>query len=275
MRWSRDLPADPSSVTVIKDAAGRYFASFVVVVDASTPLPDVTSDVGIDLGLTHFAILSDGTKVTSPKFFRRAQKKLKKAAKSVARKQKGSANRTKAVVQLAKAHAKVRDARRDHHHKLSTTLIRENQAVYVEDLSVVGIGRSRLAKSVHDAGWATFVNMLEYKAARYGRTFQRVDRLFASSRICSACGFRGDRKPLTVRVWQCEGCATVHDRDINAAMNIRNEGKRIVAAGHADTENGCGAQVRPVLVPAPRHETATHPERPAELVWEQAEFPGL
>jgi putative transposase len=244
VRWSRELPSDPTSVTVVKDAAGRYFASFVVQTDGSEVLPETTPDVGIDLGLTHFAVLSDGRKVTAPKLFRRAEKRLKKAQQNLARKAKGSSNRRKAVVKVARAHARTAAARRDFHHKLSTALIRENQAVYVEDLCVKGLGRTRLAKSVHDAGWSAFVGMLECKAARYGRTFRRVDRMFPSSQLCSACGFRDGPKPLAVRTWTCQGCGTVHDRDVNAARNIRTEGRK-VAAGRAETQNACGGTVSP------------------------------
>ncbi|MEU8278631.1 RNA-guided endonuclease InsQ/TnpB family protein [Microbispora bryophytorum] len=177
VRWSRDLPAEPTSVTVIKDAAGRYFASFVVET-SNQPLPESAAEVGIDLGLTHFAVLSDGRKVDNPRFLRRAERRLRKAQQNLARKAKGSNNRKKAIVKVAKAHARVADARRDRAHKLSTALIRENQAVYVENLAVSGLGRTRLAKSVHDAGWSQFVSLLEYKAARYGRHFAKIDRWF-------------------------------------------------------------------------------------------------
>lgn len=239
VRWSRELPSEPSSATVIKDASGRYFVSFVVQTDPSEVLPETTPEVGIDLGLTRFAVLSDGRKITAPRFFRRAERKLKKAQQSLSRKTKGSNNRKKAVVKVARAHARTADARRDFHHKLSTTVIRENQAVYVEDLAVNGLGRTRLAKSVHDAGWSTFVGMLEYKAARFGRTFARVDRFFPSSQLCSACGFKDGPKPLNVRAWTCANCETAHDRDINAALNIKTEGRK-VAAGRAETVNACG-----------------------------------
>lgn len=248
VRWSRKLPAEPSSVTVVKDAAGRYFASFVVEVPGE-PLPETTGEVGIDLGLTHFAVLSDGTKITSPKFLRRAARKLKRLQQALSRKQKGSNNRAKARARVAKAHAKVTDARRDFAHKLSTALIRENQAVYVEDLAVKGLARTRLAKSVHDAGWSQFVAMLEYKAARYGRTFAKVDRWFPSSKMCSECGALQDKMPLNVREWAC-ACGAVHDRDVNAAKNI-------LAAGRADRLNACGAPVRPALVLAQRGEAGT------------------
>lgn len=250
LRWSRALPSEPSSVAIIRDAAGRYFASFVVQV-SDGPLPPVESEVGIDLGLTHFAVLSDGTKVAAPKFLRRAAGKLKRLQRDLARKQKGSANRNKAVVKVARAHARVADTRRDWQHKLSTMLIRENQAVYVEDLCVTGLGRTRLATSVHDAGWASFTAMLEYKAARYGRRFARVDRFFPSTRMCCACGRINEKMTLTVRSWQCL-CGSHHDRDVNAAINVR-------AAGQADL-NARGAHVRPALVPAARREAGTHPD---------------
>ena len=154
-------------------------------------------------------------------------------------------------MKVARAHARVADTRRDWQHKLSTTIIRDNQAVYVEDLCVTGLGRTRLARSVHDAGWSQFVAMLEYKATRYGRRFGRVDRWFPSTRMCSECGRIGDKLALNVRSWDCP-CGSHHDRDVNAARNIR-------AAGRADL-NDRGAQVRPASVPAPRREAVTHPD---------------
>lgn len=250
VRWSRQLPAAPTSVTIIKDAAGRYFASFVVTT-TDEPLPSVDVEVGIDLGLTHFAVLSSGTKVTAPKFLRRASRKLRRLQQNLSRKQKGSKNRGKAVVKAAKVQARVADSRRDWQHKLSTTIIRDSQAVYVEDLCVTGLGRTRLAKSVHDAGWASFVGMLEYKAARYGRTFARINRFAPTSRTCSACGRLDGPKPLDVRSWTCP-CGAVHDRDLNAAINI-------LAQGRWERLNACGAQVRPAPVPAPRREAGIHP----------------
>jgi putative transposase len=260
VRWSRELPSVPSSVTVIRDASGRFFASFVVVTDPAEDagrFPDVEAETGIDLGLTHFAVLSDGKKVDAPKFLRRAEKKLKRLQQDLSRKEKGSNNRKKAVVKVARAHAHVADARRDFHHKQSTTLIRENQAVYVEDLAVSGLGRTRLAKSVHDAGWSSFVNMLEYKCARYGRVFGKVDRFAPTSQVCSACGVKDGPKPLAVRAWTCAGCGSRHDRDVNAARNVLKLGRQLVAAGRAETENARGAQVRPGSVPAPRSEAGT------------------
>lgn len=238
VRWSRELPSEPSSVTVVRDAAGRYFASFVVQTDPSEVLPETDGEIGIDLGLTHFAVLSDGRKVSSPRFLRRAERKLRKAQQALSRKVKGSSNRKKAITRVARLHARVGDARRDHHHKLSTTLIRENQAVYVENLSVRGLARTWLAKSVHDAGWSQFVMMLECKASRYGRTFSRTDRWLPSSQTCHVCFVIDGPKPLDVRSWTCSGCQTIHDRDVNAA-------RIILAAGRAERQNACGGTVRP------------------------------
>jgi putative transposase len=251
VRWSRRLPSRPSSVTVIKDSAGRYFASFVVQAPYSA-LPETEPVVGIDLGLKHFAVLSNGRKITAPQFLRRAEKKLKRRQRELSRKQKGSKNRERARARVARAHARVTDARRNFHHQLSTALIRENQAVAVEDLAVNGLARTRLAKSVHDAGWSAFVTMLDYKARLYGREFHRIGRFTPTSQVCSACRANDGAKPLHVRAWRCGGCGTWLDRDINAAVNVAK------AAGLAVT--ACGAQVRPELVPAQRDEAGTHPK---------------
>ena len=189
VRWSRPLPSRPSSVTVIKDGAGRYFASFVVEA-SQQPLPGVKSVVGIDLGLAHFAVLSDGRKIASPQFLRRAEKRLRRRQRDLSRKQQGSRNRDRARARVARAHAQVGDARRDFHHQLSTALIRENQTVAVEDLTVRALARTRLAKSVHDAGWSGFVRMLEYKARLRGREFHRIGRFEPTSQVCCLCGVK-------------------------------------------------------------------------------------
>ncbi|MBP5861543.1 IS200/IS605 family element transposase accessory protein TnpB [Streptomyces sp. LBUM 1478] len=253
VKWSRTLPNTPTSVTVIKDAAGRFFASFVIDTDPDADqarMPETDRTIGIDLGLTHFAVLSDGTKIDSPRFLRRAEKKLKKAQRELSRKQKGSRNRAKARLKVARAHTKVTDARREFHHQLSTRLISENQGIAVENLSVAGLARTRLAKSVHDAGWSSFIGMLEYKAARYGRTLVKTGRFEPTSQTCSTCGAVDGPKPLNVREWTCTACGTVHDRDLNAAINIKT------AAGLA--VSACGAPVRPEPVLAQREETGSH-----------------
>jgi len=259
VRWSRPLPSAPSSVTVIKDSAGRYFASFVVETEHG-PLPEAEPVIGIDLGLKHFAVLSDGRKIAAPRFFRRAEKKLRRAQRSLSRKQDGSANRAKARVKVARAHARVADARRDFCHQLSTALIRENRAVTVEDLCIRGLARTPLAKSVHDAGWSAFTGMLEYKARRYGREFRRVGRFVPTSQVCSACGVKDRPKPLHVRTWRCGACGVWLDRDVNAAVNVA------VAAGLAVT--ACGAQVRPGRALAQRSEAGTHPKPRREAAWQ-------
>jgi putative transposase len=251
VRWSRPLPSRPSSVTVIRDSAGRYFASFVVET-GPTALPEAETVIGIDLGLKHFAVLSDGQKVCAPQFLRHAEINLKRRQQELSRKQKGSANRDKARVKVARAHARAADGRRDFHHQLSTALIRDNQAIAVEDLAVKALGRTRLAKSIHDAGWSSFVAMLEYKARLYGRGFYRIGRFVPTSRMCSACGVKDGRKPLHVRAWRCPSCGAWLDRDINAAVNVAR------AAGLAVT--ACGAQVRPGLALAQRGEAGTHPK---------------
>ena len=249
VRWSRPLPAAPSSVTVIMDAAGRYFASFVVEASPEPPPPAV-AQAGIDLGLTHFAVLSDGRKIASPKFLRRAERKLRTAQKDLARKVKGSRNRSEARARVARVHAKVADSRRDWLHKESTRIIRENQAVYVEDLCVAGLARTWLARSVHAAGWSAFTGMLEYKAALYGREFRKTGRFEPTSQVCSACGVKHGPKPLHVREWTCVTCGAVHDRDVNAARNI-------LALGRRESLNARGGQVRPPLAAAPAGEAGS------------------
>ncbi|WP_406182453.1 RNA-guided endonuclease InsQ/TnpB family protein [Streptomyces sp. NBC_01006] len=253
LKWSRPLPAAPTSLTVIKDSAGRFFASFVVDT-APQFLPKSGAEVGIDLGLTTFAVLSDGTKISSPRFLRRAEKKLKRLQRDLSRKAKGSRNRAKARIKVARQYARVAERRRDWHHKTSTRIIRDNQAVYVEDLAVSGLARTRLAKSVHDAGWSAFVHMLEYKAAKHGRYFGKIGRFEPTSQVCSACGTKDGPKPLHVRQWTCEECGTVHDRDENAAHNT-------LAAGRADRLNASwSAGKTRAKVPAQRDEAGSHPD---------------
>jgi len=229
----------------------RFPGPRFVVQTGDDPLPEAGREVGIDLGLTYFAVLSDGRKVANPRFLRRAERKLRTAQQALSRKEKGSSNRAKARVKVARVHARVTDTRRDWLHKETTKIIRENQAVYVEDLCVAGLGRTRLARSVHDAGWSAFTAMLEYKARRHGRAFGRTGRREPTSQVCSACGVTGGLKPLHVRVWTCPACGTVHDRDVNAALNI-------LALGRRDRLNACGGDVRPGPALAVAGETGSH-----------------
>lgn len=237
VKWSRELPSVPSSVTVIREPDGRYYASFVVERGAE-PLPPCDRKTGIDLGLASLAVLSDGTVIGNPRFLRRAERRLRAAQRELSRKRKGSANRDKARRRVAVAHRKVRDRRLDHAHKTALSIVREHQAVYAEDLAVCGLARRRLAKSVHDAGWSQLVRLIEEKARFHGRHFARVGRFEPTSQVCSACGARDGPKPLAVRTWQCAACGTVHDRDVNAAKNI-------LALGQRERLNASGGSVRP------------------------------
>ena len=250
VEWSRSLPSQPSSVTVIREPDGRYYASFVVRRDPA-PLPACQHEIGVDLGLNSLVVTSDGEVVANPRFYRAAQRRLRRAQRVLARRQKGSANRAKARHRVAVVHRKVRDARLDHAHKTALRLVRDNQAVYAEDLAVSGMARTRLAKSIADAGWSQLLRCIEEKAAQYGRTFARIGRFEPTSQVCSACGVKDGPKPLPVREWTCAACGTVHDRDVNAARNI-------LAAGRADNQNACGTCVRPPLPVAAGAEAGTH-----------------
>ena len=235
IRWSRTVPkaAKVTTVTVTKDAAGRYFISLLCD-DAVTALPATTGAVGIDLGLTHFAIISTGEKVVAPNTFRKNEAKLAKLQRRQAKKQQGSKNRQKARLKVARLHARIADARRDFLHKLSTRLIRENQTIAIETLSVKDMVKNRqLSKSISDAGWSEFVRQLEYKASWYGRELIGIDKWYPSSKRCSACGFTMKHLPLSTREWICPECSTAHDRDINAARNILAAGLAVSALGES------------------------------------------
>jgi putative transposase len=250
VEWSRNLPSVPSSVTVIGEPDGRFYASFVVEREA-TELPACDREVGIDMGLARLAVTSDGEVIDNPRFLRAKKRALARAQRALSRKQNGSANRAKARRRVAIVYRKVRETRLDHAHKTALRLVRENQAVYAEDLCVSGLARTRLAKSVHDAGWSQLLRLIEGKAAQYGRVFAKIGRFEPTSQLCSACGVKDGPKPLSVRQWTCVACGTAHDRDVNAAKNI-------LAAGRADRLNACGAQVRPGPALAQRGEAGTH-----------------
>ncbi|MFJ5886665.1 RNA-guided endonuclease InsQ/TnpB family protein, partial [Kitasatospora cineracea] len=235
--WSRPLPegAAPSTVTVSQDASGRWFVSMLCEDRPTMPDP-VNAAVGIDAGITGLVTLSTGEKVTNPKFERADRERLARAQRELARKAKGSRNRDKARLKVARVHARIADRRRDFLHKLTTRLVRENQTVVIEDLSVRNmLGNRKLSRAISDASWSELRSMLEYKAQWYGREVIAVDRWFPSSKLCSACGTIRDKMPLNVREWTC-ACGAVHDRDVNAARNI-------LAAGLAAA--ACGDGVRP------------------------------
>src|SRR5262249_26415950 len=233
---------DPTSVTVTREPAGRWFVTFNVDVPDPVPLPPMGQSVGVDLGLADLAVLSTGEKIPHPRDWERHERNLKRWQRRVARCQKGSKNRAKARVKAARAHARVTDARRDFLHKLSTRLVRENDQIAVEDLQVRNMVRNRhLARAISCSGWAGLRRMLEYKAQRAGRTVLAVDRWCPSSKTCSACGHLLAVLSLSTRTWRCPSCGTRHDRDINAAKNILAAG---LAAGATDSTDACGGTVR-------------------------------
>ncbi|WP_460358327.1 RNA-guided endonuclease InsQ/TnpB family protein [Actinoallomurus acanthiterrae] len=237
--WSRPLPegAKPSTVTVSQDAAGRWFVSLLCEDPGVQPLPADDTAVGVDAGLEHLLTLSTGEKITNPRYERRDRARLARAARQLSRKAKGDgSNRAKARRKLARIHARIADRRRDSLHKLTTRLVRENQVIVIEDLTVRNLLKNgNLARAIGDAAWSQFRSMLEYKARWYGREVIAVDRWFPSSKLCSVCGALAGEMPLGVRTWTC-GCGTTHDRDVNAAKNL-------LAAGLA--VSACGAGVRP------------------------------
>jgi putative transposase len=236
--WSRPLPggAVPSTVTVSQDRAGRWFVSLRVEVPAAAAR-DTDRAVGIDAGLNRLLTLSDGGLVDNPRQERRERAALVRAQRGLARGEKGSRNREKARLKVARVHARVTDRRRDVLQKVTTRLVRENQVLVIEDLAVRNMLRNRsLARAISDASWGLFRTLLEFKAAEYGRTLIVVPRWYPSSRLCSACGVRAQKMDLSVRQWACTGCDTKHDRDVNAARNV-------LAAGLAVT--ACGADRRP------------------------------
>jgi putative transposase len=240
--WSRPLPDDakPSTVTVSQDPAGRWFVSLLCEDPSVKPLPANPNTVGIDAGLDHLLTLSTGKKIINPRHERKDRARLARAQRALSRKASGSegnrANRAKARRKVARIHARIADRRRDHLHKVTTRLVRENQTIVIEDLTVRNLLKNgKLARAISDAAWSEFRSMLEYKAHWYGREVITVDRWFPSSKLCSTCHTLRERMPLNVRSWTCD-CGTTHDRDVNAAKNIKAAGLAVSA---------CGAGVRP------------------------------
>ncbi|MBM0225284.1 RNA-guided endonuclease TnpB family protein [Micromonospora sicca] len=257
--WSRRLPegAQPSTVTVSQDAAGRWFVSLLYEDPSVQPLPATDRAIGIDVGLDHLLALSTGEKITNPRYEQRDRARQACAQRQLSRKVKGSANRDKARRKVAKVHARIADRRRDHLHKITTRLVRENQTIVIEDLAVRNLLKNHtLARAISDAAWREFRSMLEYKAQWYGRKVIVVDRWFPSSKLCSTCGTVRDTMPLHVRTWTC-ACGAIHDRDVNAARNI-------LAAGLA--ASACGAGVRPQRETSRTRRSVTKQETPRATV---------
>ncbi|MBD0692295.1 RNA-guided endonuclease InsQ/TnpB family protein [Streptomyces sp. CBMA123] len=263
--WSRPLPAgqSPSTVTVSWDAAGRWFVSMLCDDPGVKSLPEIDTAVGIDAGITSLVTLSTGEKVANPRHERRDRELLVRAQRDLARKARGSANREKARHKVARVHTRIADRRRDFLHKLTTRLVRENQTVVIEDLTVRNMLKNKtLARAISDASWTELRTMLEYKAQWYGRDLVTIDRWFPSSKLCSACGRIRDRMPLNVRVWECD-CGAVHDRDVNAARNILAAGLAVAACGDGvrpqRSTPGGQSSMKQEVVPPQRSRAAAQP----------------
>ena len=235
IHWSRSLPKGclPSTVTVSKDTAGRYFIS-ILVEEEIRPLPVTPQTIGLDLGITSLVALSTGEKVGNPQFFREDERKLARAERRKAKKKRGGKNREKARRKVARIHARIADKRRDYQQKLTTRIVRENQVICVESLAVKNMMQNHhLAKSIADVGWGELVRQLEYKAQWYGRALVKIDRWEPTSKRCSVCGHVLDELDLSIRAWTCPECSAFHDRDINAAKNILAAGLVAAACGGA------------------------------------------
>jgi len=228
--WSRPLPDNAKilNLTVSRDTSGRYFVSILVETDIK-PLGKTKAEVGIDVGIKTLATTSDGEKIENPHPLLRCEKRLKRLQRRLSRKVEGGANRKKIRFKVANLHARISDARRDALQKFTTKIARENQAIFVEGLNVVGMVKNHnLAKHIVDAAFGEIFRELEYKAEWYGRTYFRLDKFFPSSKLCSSCGHLLDELPLSVREWDCPACGVHHDRDINAAINIRRAGQYLL-----------------------------------------------
>lgn len=249
-RIHRPLEGKPKNATFKREADGHWYVAFVAeqeLLERTNRRPQ--THVGIDLGLKSFAVLSTGETVDNPRFFRIQQRKLARAQRALSRKQRGSANHAKAKSHVALLHAKIRHQRGDFLQKLTSNLVKRFDLICLEDLSVRGLAKTKLAKSVHDASWGQFRTLLTYKVDRADSYVQLVDRFYPSSRLCGACGTTNYSLTLADRVSTCASCGTTHDRDANASVNIDRKGVRLfahhVAAGHAATQNACRAPVRP------------------------------
>jgi putative transposase len=242
---------DPTTVTVSRDPDGRWYVTLHVELADPAPLPPTGRAVGIDLGITDFAVTSDGSRIANPRHLQRKAANLARYQRRMARKQPGSANRRKAVAKVARAHRKVRAARTDFLHRVSTRLVRDHDLLAVEDLAVANLVRNRrLARAIEDCGWGTFRAMLAYKAARAGRRLVVVDRFYPSSKTCSACGHLLADLALRIRTWQCPTCGARHDRDLNAAKNILAAGRAVAACG-ADVSHSGSPRVQSALKQEP------------------------
>lgn len=243
--WHRPLDGEVKTVTISKNPSGQYFAAILIEQEGEYPVPNSEGNaIGIDLGITDFAITSNGSKYPNPRHIKKHESNLKRKQRQLSRKGKGSNSRNRARKLVAKVHQRISNSRQDFLHKLSHKLVNENQVIVVEDLAVKNMVRNHcLAKAISDCGWSSFVGMLNYKCERFGKILVKVDRFFPSSKTCSNCYHRVSFFPLDVRHWTCSSCGTHHDRDVNAAQNLKAEGLRLLALGTSATAGG--GDVRP------------------------------
>jgi putative transposase len=233
---------DPAMVIVSREPDGRWYVVFTIEADAPEPLQETDRVVGVDLGVTDFAVTSAGERTPNPRHLERKARSLARYQRRLARCQKGSANRAKAAAKVARAHRKVRNARRDFLHRASTSLVHKADLIVIEDLAVNNMVRNRhLARAISGCGWGEFRRQLEYKCEQYGRRLVVIDRWYPSSKTCSACGHLLADLSLSTRNWRCPSCGTRHDRDINAAKNILAAGLAVARDSPGDA---CGAEVR-------------------------------
>lgn len=274
IRQSEDVGPVTKSATFKRDASGHWFVTIVAEFDMpDSPLvpADPANVVGVDLGLKEFAVLSNGVRFESNRFYRKASRKLKKAQRELSRRKRGSARCQKSKIKIAKIHQKIKNQRVDSIHKITTGLVEKYDGVCIENLNTKGLARTKLAKSILDASFGEFRRQLEYKSVWHRRHLVAVNTFYPSSKTCSCCGAIYQHLKLADRTWTCPACLVVHDRDLNAAINIRAEGlKKInckVAVGHTETINACGGTIRPEVIWAGLVEARTLPEAGIPAPW--------